>query len=139
MYNYPDSLKSLIATRGEAQKAVFVATEAINKFDDGFWYCVRVSSFGSHYMHNYTNYYAAELDANEYNGNNGVSTIYSNNPDCDAVYISSRKALDTWLGRQELLNSKSNYPQYWDDEDQAMLDAVGDIEEPKFPDYPNED
>lgn len=76
--------------------------EAIKNYNDGFIYLVKVLSFGSESWYKFTNLHSAKEIENEYNGDNGFTYIYSNNPELYRPRIIEKQYLKNF-STEELL------------------------------------
>ena len=79
-----------------------VETEIHNR-EDGFFYILRIRSFGSVTEMNCKNQTSAIDICSEYNGDNGIVDIYTNNKDCNIkmycgtlYYIESEEKYKNW-------------------------------------------
>jgi hypothetical protein len=102
-------LKALIDRKIKAEAKLQIINDLIKNFDEGYWYCVMTEVHRYSHFYDFNNHYAAELLAGQYYGDNGFSTVYTNNPDYKKgvvinhydetgyYFISSREALDNYV------------------------------------------
>ncbi len=87
-------MEELIKTYKDKEKELKDLYRELCKYDDGFLYITRVSVYGSIRKGTHTNEFTVQELCNNYNGDNGMCYVYTNNPshniknwDCGGVSI----------------------------------------------------
>lgn len=98
--------------------------DRINKTEDGFVYVNRVHSYGNHYDVVSPNAVVAEEVSDRYNGDNGITELYTNNPDIDFVVYGGTYFINTieeyyewieWLTLKNLIRDTQLDIEEWED------------------------
>ena len=82
-------MKDLIKQYEEAQKLVIDLYTEIKKISDGFLYLTTIHAFGSSYCDLYNNEFMVQLQCYNFNGDNGLIYVYTNNPNHNIITMDS--------------------------------------------------
>ncbi len=73
-------MQDLIKAYKEKEKELKDLHKELCKYDDGFLYITRVSVYGSIIHDTHTNEFSVQEVCNKFNGDNGMCSVYTNNP-----------------------------------------------------------
>jgi hypothetical protein len=80
-------MKNLIKEYEDLLKQTNDKLIELSKYEDGFLYIIFTNSFHTTYIDIFKNDYVAKLEKDSYNGDNGVSILYTNNSNVGVAHI----------------------------------------------------
>ena len=99
----------------------------IYSHNDGYFYIVKVRSYGRHWKEYISNLYTLQELCNQYNGDDGIVDVYSNNPELnklsnygDVMFVPTEKDYQLWYEHKYLVNRISSIEKElneWDNRD----------------------
>ena len=76
-------LEQLIAEHNTAKQQLYAIENQIRQTSDGFKYLTQTRCWGSIRWESHNNAFAANQEVEQYNGDNGIVDLYTNNPNHD--------------------------------------------------------
>lgn len=83
--------EQLLENYEEAKRICNMFSREISRHKDGYIYVANIRSYGSNSFSTFNNYHTLKELCDEYNGDNGIVDIYSNNPKIPFVNYSGTK------------------------------------------------
>lgn len=93
-------MKNLIKRLRELEDELYEVREQIRQTSDGFLYLTKLRCYGSITWDTHSNQFSAQELCDEYNGENGIVEVYTNNPD----HMISNYGEVVVMSKDELLN-----------------------------------
>jgi hypothetical protein len=95
------TFEELLEEYNKAEVNFEAAKEALNNHEDGYIYVLLICSYGSKTYDIYKNSYVVDKERENWmSGENGISHLYTNNPEYPGGFISDLYTTDT---REELI------------------------------------
>jgi hypothetical protein len=110
------TLEQLVTIKNDVESLIY-------NFSDGFFYICKVRSYGKNWTETKQNTHTTSELCNQYDGCDGIVTIYTNNPDCKiysyggVYYIKSQDDLKKWEYYQRLKNIVPEIEKEWEEWD----------------------
>ncbi len=105
----------------ELEEARNIASTLIQDYDDGYEYDCRVRSYGRNWTERYTNSTAVQDLCWEYNGDEGIVDVYTNNPSLqiqnygNVYYFPTKEDAEKWRHYSYLKNHLPGWKKEWID------------------------
>ena len=93
----------------------------IQNYKDGYFYICNVRSYGRNWKDNYIfNIHTLQELCNQYNGDDGIVDVYSNNPNLskinsygDVMYVPTVEDYEKWVAHRSLVRTIPEYEETW--------------------------
>ena len=101
------TIEELLDKKAELTNSLYDINKKISQYEDGYIYIVVTRCFGSVYFDSFKNKYAVEDYIEDYNGDNGITDVYT---DYDAHIQHNDSGFYTLKDFAEYLKDLSYYP-----------------------------
>lgn len=108
------TLEQLVTIKNDIENLIY-------KISDGFFYICKVRSYGRNWTETKENTYTTSELCYDYDGDDGIVTVYTNNPDCKiysyggVYYVKSQDDLKKWQYYQDLKKTVPELEKEWEE------------------------
>ncbi len=110
------TLEQLVIIKNDIENLIY-------NFSDGFFYICKIRSYGRNWTETKKNTYTTSQLCDQYDGYDGIVTVYTNNPDCKIIsyggvyYVKSQDDLKKWQYYQDLKKTIPELEKEWEEWD----------------------